>query len=166
MGVDVHEVGHRRAVPDVDPTPIVQEHVTVDHDVVPDAQIVSERDPHVGEGLEVRPAALEDVSGEDAPEVYAELHLAVGGLATSSELLRAAADIVELSEPSRQEKPRFRLHVGGLPFEQWPLDVAMADGGWRVMSHEREVIRSLYDEERDAVSDQIEIEHWMMEHAA
>ena len=42
----------------------------------------------------------------------------------------------------------------------------MADGGWRIMSHEYEVMHSLYDEERDAVSDQIEIEHWMMEHAA
>lgn len=99
-------------------------------------------------------------------QVYAELQLAVGDLATASELLQAAADIVALLDPAVPAAPQFRLHVGGLPFEQWALDVAMADGGWRVMSHESDVIRPLFDVERDAVSDQIEFEHWMMEHAA
>lgn len=98
--------------------------------------------------------------------VFAELQQEVGELATASELLRAAADIVELFDPAEPDAPRFKLHVGGVPFDQWALDAAMADGGWRIMCLESDVIRPLFDEERDAVSDRIEFEHWMMEQAA
>lgn len=98
--------------------------------------------------------------------VYAELQRTVGDLGTAPELLQAAADMVEVMNPTRVDDPRFSLRAGGLPFDQWSLDVAMADGGWRVMSYEADVVRNLFDDERDSVSDQIEVEHWLMEHAA
>jgi hypothetical protein len=98
--------------------------------------------------------------------VYAELQRTVGDLATGPELLQAAADLVELVNPSRADDSRFSLRTGGLPFEQWSLDVAMADGGWRVMSRESEVVRNLFEDERDGISNEIEVEHWLMEHAA
>lgn len=98
--------------------------------------------------------------------VYAELQRTAGEVASKPELLRAAADLVEIIDPPRGDDPRFSLRIGGLPFDQWSLDVAMADGGWRVMSHETDVVRNLFDDERDSVSNQIEVEHWLMEHAA
>ena len=99
-------------------------------------------------------------------QVYAELQRSVGDLATKSELLRAAADLVDVVDQRRLKGSKFSLRTGGQSFEQWPLDRAMADGGWRVLAHETDVVRSLFEDERDSISSQIELDHWMMEHAA
>jgi hypothetical protein len=99
-------------------------------------------------------------------EVFLELKRTVGDLATTPELLQAAADLVELLDPVRPDRSGFDLRIGGLPFERWSLDVAMADGGWRVLNHEKDTVRELFDGERDSVSNDLEVQHWMMEHAA
>ena len=99
-------------------------------------------------------------------DVYAELQYAVGDIAADSELLAAAANIVELSEPLEAEGIRFQLYQGGIPFDRWALDRAMSDGGWRVLAREANTVRQIFDDDRDAVSERIELEHWMMELAA
>lgn len=71
-------------------------------------------------------------------EVYAELRRSLGDRFTSNEMLKAAMSVVELFSIDEDDLvPRFELRLGGLPFNQWSLDVALADGGWRVLEHER-----------------------------
>lgn len=67
--------------------------------------------------------------------VYRELRLSVGQQVPASEVLSCAASLVELFSDDADE-PRFELRVGRLPFEHQPVDVAFADGGWRVLSLE------------------------------
>jgi hypothetical protein len=68
-------------------------------------------------------------------EVYIELRSALGDHATSTEALEYAGSLVDLfSCPAYETK--FDLRTGGLPFSQWALDAAMADGGWRILSLE------------------------------
>jgi len=98
--------------------------------------------------------------------VYAELNQSVGTQASSSELLQVSADLVELMDAAGANDPQFSLRTGGVPFDQWTLDVAMADGGWRVMSREQDIVRPLYADERDSISNGIEVEQWLTEHAA
>ena len=68
-------------------------------------------------------------------EVFHELRRSVDGGVSAHDILAAAASIVELMQ-EEDEGPRFDLRVGGTPFENWAVDVALADGGWRVMWHE------------------------------
>ena len=98
--------------------------------------------------------------------VYAELQQSIGEAMAASELLRAASGIVDCLESEEPGAARAEFYTGGLPFEQWGIDRAMADGGWRVMSLEADVVRTLCDGDRDAVSNDIEVQHWLMEHAA
>jgi hypothetical protein len=68
-------------------------------------------------------------------EVYSELRRSLHERTTDLELLDCAASLVDFFNGSGNS-PRFDTRIGGLPFEQWALDAAFADGGWRVMNHE------------------------------
>ena len=78
-------------------------------------------------------------------EVYRELRLSVQGKVSARELLHCAAALVE-SYDDDVDHSCFELRSGGLPFECQALDVAFADGGWRVMNYEEsrqdELLRS------------------------
>ncbi|HOW77155.1 MAG TPA: hypothetical protein PK959_14750 [Candidatus Competibacteraceae bacterium] len=63
--------------------------------------------------------------------VFQELRRTVGDRFTARELLEQAAALVELFTVP-EDHSRFELRTGGVPFEEWSLDVAMADGGWRL----------------------------------
>lgn len=80
-------------------------------------------------------------------EVYFELRQSLAGRASTREMLESAAALVELFTQPEEIGTQFELRSGGLPFEQWALDVAFADGGWRVMSHETHLLEDLADEE-------------------
>jgi len=79
-------------------------------------------------------------------EVYRELRKSVGDRATSGELIRCAASLVDLFAES-DEGPTFPDRVGGVSIEEWPLDVAFADGGWRVLSYEIRRRQAVHREE-------------------
>ena len=68
-------------------------------------------------------------------EIYRELRFSMPGEVPGSELLRCAAEIVELCDEDT-DSSRFELRLGGIPFDCQALDVAFADGGWRVMQFE------------------------------
>ena len=68
-------------------------------------------------------------------EVFHELRRSVDGRVSAHDILAAAASIVELMQ-EEDDGPGFDFRVGGTPFENWAIDVALADGGWRVMWHE------------------------------
>jgi hypothetical protein len=80
-------------------------------------------------------------------EVYAELRHALGNQISAREALEAAASIVDLFLIDEEEQaPGFDLYVGGMPFCQWALDVAISDGGWRVLRYELEQARVIEEE--------------------
>ncbi|MBZ4195038.1 MAG: hypothetical protein LAE24_12165 [Candidatus Contendobacter sp.] len=65
---------------------------------------------------------------------FQELRRAVGDQFSAGELLARAASLVDLftvnDDPFRLEPLEDRE-----PFEEWSLDVAMADGGWRILNY-------------------------------
>jgi hypothetical protein len=65
-------------------------------------------------------------------EVYRELRHSAPSTVPARELLRCASELVDLFD-SEHDSSRFELRTGGLPFENQALDVAFADGGWRVL---------------------------------
>lgn len=67
--------------------------------------------------------------------VFQELRRTVGDRFTARELLEQAAALVDLFTVN-EDASRFELRRGGVPFEEWSLDVAMADGGWRILNYE------------------------------
>lgn len=76
-------------------------------------------------------------------EVYRELRRSTPRQVAASELLACAAGLVEMFNDDA-DHTRFELRTGGLPFENQALDVAFADGGWRVLHYElghREEVR-------------------------
>jgi len=84
-------------------------------------------------------------------EIYRELRKSVGDRATSGELIRCAASLVDLFE-EQDESPSFSDRTGGVSIEEWPLDVAFADGGWRILSYEIRRRRAIHrDEVREVI---------------
>lgn len=67
--------------------------------------------------------------------VFQELRRTVGDRFSARELLEQAAALVDLFAVP-EDNTRFELRRGGVPFEEWSLDVAMADGGWRILNYE------------------------------
>jgi hypothetical protein len=80
-------------------------------------------------------------------EVYSEMRRALAGRASPREILESAAALVELFTQPEDDGPQFDLRTGGVPFGQWALDVAFADGGWRVMGYETRLHENLLEEE-------------------
>ena len=68
--------------------------------------------------------------------VYVELRNTVGNRLTPRETLEQAVALVELFAEDGDEGPGFDDHTGRLPFANQGLDLAMADGGWRVLNYE------------------------------
>ena len=68
---------------------------------------------------------------EQVRAIFHELRRTVGGNASAREILVCADSLVALF--SQDDEPHFDTRVGSLPFENWAMDVAMADGGWRIL---------------------------------
>jgi hypothetical protein len=67
--------------------------------------------------------------------IYRELRQAVGLKATAAEVLACAASLVELFS-LEDGMPAYDLREGRQPNDMLPVDVALADGGWRTLSRE------------------------------
>ena len=67
--------------------------------------------------------------------VYRELRQAVGIKATAAEALACAASLVELFSLDGG-MPAYDLREGRQPNDMLAVDVALADGGWRILSRE------------------------------
>src|SRR5689334_18544755 len=83
--------------------------------------------------------------------VFRELRHALGEQLAAAETLACAASLVELFE-EEEDVPAFSLREGGVPFEMQALDVAFADGGWKVLSREWRVLGLDVEEEYDRLS--------------
>ena len=98
-------------------------------------------------------------------EIYAELRRVADPDVSASDLLRAAGEIADaLKESTEETGPTLTYHAGGVPFEQWSLDRAMADGGWRILRYEIE--RSFPNFDDELPGERCTIKGWMTEMAA
>jgi hypothetical protein len=81
-------------------------------------------------------------------QVYAELRASLGPSVSAHIALELAESIVDLfSIDEEQGGPVFDIRIGGLPFHQWSVDVAMADGGWRLLGYELSQARAIEEQE-------------------
>ncbi len=69
--------------------------------------------------------------------VYRELRQTLGDTYNPRQLITHAAALVELFQEPPND-PQFDLRAGGIPFEHWEVDRALADGGWRILAFERD----------------------------
>ena len=81
-------------------------------------------------------------------EVFVELRRSIGDRASPKDLLECAASLVELFDQD-EGGPVYDLRTGGTPFINWAIDVAFADGGWRVLGFESANEEELEREERE-----------------
>jgi len=65
--------------------------------------------------------------------VYREFREVIGGAVPAADLLKSAESFVALFD-EEEGVPQFQLHFGRTPFEMQELDLAMADGGWRMLN--------------------------------
>jgi hypothetical protein len=75
------------------------------------------------------------IRSEQIRSLYAELRRSTGDRHTPRVLLACAESLVELFAGST-EGPAFDLRAGGVGFDRWGIDRALADGGWRVLARE------------------------------
>jgi hypothetical protein len=78
-------------------------------------------------------------------EIFAELRRTLGSSVSAKELLNFAfiatnffnqqsSDKVDFDDLSFESKNNHHTH--GKIFEEWPIDLAMRDGGWRILEYE------------------------------
>jgi hypothetical protein len=67
--------------------------------------------------------------------IYRELRQTVGGKATAAEMLACAASLVELFSLDN-DATGYDLRAERQPLDMLPVDVALADGGWRNLCRE------------------------------
>jgi hypothetical protein len=79
--------------------------------------------------------------------VYAEIRRILGDQISSGEALHFAAQIVRFCLEAKRERTTGHFTSEDAyqpeqqPFETWPIDVAMRDGGWMVLEYELDHIR-------------------------
>ena len=88
-------------------------------------------------------------------------------LLKAKELIKfVASESDQKQEQSRFRRPGFSLRTGRIPFDLLETDIAMNDGGWRVMGKENDLMTDYYEEYSDPISTQFYIDNWNEEHAA
>tara|TARA_B100000886_G_C20249124_1_gene417959 strand:+ start:309 stop:635 length:327 start_codon:yes stop_codon:yes gene_type:complete len=89
--------------------------------------------------------------------VFNEIADSLSGVLPLGDLLQSASTLVELELP-KEEGPNVDLRSGGLPFSCWSVDAAMArNAGWKVCGYEREIVGALYEDDRDLITTDLEI---------
>ena len=123
-----------------------------------------------GQGRKLAPRAGQELEAEmDRPtvvrEIYAELRRVADPDCSASELLRAAAEIAEaLRQSTGESGTGLTYYTGGVPFDRWSVDRAMADGGWRILRYETELAPPNFDDE--SPGERVAIKGWMTEMSA
>ena len=77
-----------------------------------------------------------------------------------------SADITRRPDTSSSSRDGFSLRLGRVPFDLLETDIAMNDGGWRIMGKENPLISDFYEEDGDPISTQLYIDEWLLEHSA
>lgn len=98
-------------------------------------------------------------------KIYAELRDSAVPEESSSDLLLAATEIAELYLASgKSQRGRATYYTGGIPFDFWSVDRAIADGGWRLLRTESELVNAVFGGGSHA--DDFEVAQWLQENVA
>ena len=76
--------------------------------------------------------------------IFQELKSALGSEIPTTELLEAASAMVSIHDRVTDSTPKASIADNDRSFESIETGIAMADGGWRVMDKERELMRNFY----------------------
>ena len=95
--------------------------------------------------------------------VFHELRREVGKHETSCEVLQCAHSLVELFSNDDSSCANVNLRTGGLPFENWSLNAAYSDGGWKILSYEMSLGTDLGEDEWECERSQMTQEPIKME---
>jgi hypothetical protein len=92
-------------------------------------------------------------------KVYHELRTTLGSELSELEALQTAAMLVELFE---KDDALFGASINEqrATFDELPLDVAMADGGWRVLSRERSILHAEFGGDDMDIVGQMKIKNY------
>ena len=77
-------------------------------------------------------------------EIYQELKIALGESESDGDLLRAASELVLSFRNEVEIKPVASTAENARDFSSLDVSAAMADGGWRILNHERDLMREYY----------------------
>lgn len=86
--------------------------------------------------------------------IYHELRGSLGPTATAGDVLRLAHLLLRsyVDDLPPDADPGYETRRGSKPFSSLPVDVAMSDGGWRVLEYESELMMSLRDRDISALA--------------
>jgi hypothetical protein len=76
-------------------------------------------------------------------QLYHEIRESLGSEISSKEALQLAAHLVDVAD-GRDVIPFDTFRDQRATFEELPVDEAIADGGWRVLNREKDIVRSLF----------------------
>lgn len=97
--------------------------------------------------------------------IYAELRSSAEPGEPAAELLRAASAIAEAYYGEIEEKTDgATFYTGGVPFEAWCVDRAIADGGWRLLCTDGNLVAALFND--SCTADSFALNPWLEAHHA
>jgi hypothetical protein len=79
-------------------------------------------------------------------QLYHEIRETLGSEICSKEALQLAAHLVDVAD-GRDVLPGGLFGEQRATFDELPVDEAIADGGWRLLNRERDIVRALFDGE-------------------
>jgi hypothetical protein len=79
-------------------------------------------------------------------QLYHEIRDTMGSEISSKEALQLAAHLVDVAD-GRDVIPGELFREQRATFDELPVDEAIADGGWRILNRERDIVRALFDGE-------------------
>jgi hypothetical protein len=86
--------------------------------------------------------------------IYQELRSSLGPTATAGDVVRLAHLLLRsyVDELPPDTDPGYETARGSKPFASLPVDLAMRDGGWRVLEYESDLMMSLRDRDISALA--------------
>ena len=98
--------------------------------------------------------------------VFAEFRRVAPEEVPSRLVLEKAKAFVDLLTPDESKLGGYLQGPGAIPFDLLGIDQGMADGGWRVMNREREIMHAAFEDERDQIANDLYVSEWLSERVA
>lgn len=76
--------------------------------------------------------------------LYNEVRETLGAEISPKEALQLAAHLVDIAD-GRDSIKGAQITEQRDTFDELPIDQALADGGWKVLNREREIVRAVFD---------------------
>jgi len=98
-------------------------------------------------------------------QIYREFRMALSDKFPAHELLRSAAKLIEIIEDDDPITVA-RVRDPWVPFDERPVDEAIADGGWKILSHEDWWFQMIGEDDVMSVQARLQLKGYGLEVAA